>query len=346
MPLSASYSSSATAADIGFDVIDVSRYNYAPLALFMDIPLLSYDHRNAGFYCALYGKTGAYRGGVLKMSSDGGSAFRDLAYFDSTPAVVGRCTSAPGAGGGVNVLDYSVALSVDFSTVAVHPSSATDADLWTGSNLAALGNATLGWELLQFKTATLVSGYSYTLTGLLRGLYGTAWRCASHVSDEHFVILDDLTGIQRISLSEDQIGTGLLYRATNYDLDTSYISETFTNAAVGLECYAPTQITGTRNSSRDLAIAWKRNDRLAFTVPDLGGMQQVPMSESSESYEIDIRNALDTATLRTITATSQTASYTAAQQTTDFGSAQNSIKVRVYQLSATMGRGYAGAATL
>lgn len=346
MPLSASYSSNATAGDISFVLVDVNQYGYPPLALFLDIPILDSTHKNAGFYAAFYGPTSRYRGGILQMSSDGGSAFRDMAYFASNQSAhVGICTSTPGAGGNVNMLDYSVSLTVDFSAVTVAPVSATDADLWTGSNLYALGNATLGWELLQFKTATQSSGYIYTLTGLLRGLYGTAWRCGTHAANEYMVKLTGLIGLQRISLSEDQIGTSLLYRAPLFDVDKSIISETFTNTAIGLKPYAPTQITGSRDSSRNLTITWKRNDRLAFTIADLAGTQQVPQTESSESYEIDIRNALDTTTLRTITATSQTASYTAAQQTTDFGSAQNSIKMNVYQLGS-QGRGYAGAATL
>jgi hypothetical protein len=43
---------------------------------------------------------------------------------------------------------------------------------------------------------------------------------------------------------------------------------------------------------------------------------------------------------RTITATTPTFAYSAADQTTDFGSAQASITFRIYQLSATVGRGY------
>jgi hypothetical protein len=64
------------------------------------------------------------------------------------------------------------------------------------------------------------------------------------------------------------------------------------------------------------------------------------------NYEIDIRNAGDTATLRTSTVTAPTATYTAAEQTTDFGSPQGSIRVRVFQISETVGRGIMRSATL
>ena len=48
--------------------------------------------------------------------------------------------------------------------------------------------------------------------------------------------------------------------------------------------------------------------------------------------------------VRTIAVTTPTASYSAAQQIADFGSAQSTISVRAYQLSASVGRGWPGAA--
>ena len=50
--------------------------------------------------------------------------------------------------------------------------------------------------------------------------------------------------------------------------------------------------------------------------------------------------------VRTISSTTPTASYSAAQQVADFGSAQSSVSVRVYQLSASVGRGWPGAAII
>ena len=70
----------------------------------------------------------------------------------------------------------------------------------------------------------------------------------------------------------------------------------------------------------------------------------IPLSEESELYEVDI---LDGSTVvRTIKISSPTASYSAADQTTDFGSAQSSIDVKIYQLSAVVGRGYAAEAAV
>ena len=63
----------------------------------------------------------------------------------------------------------------------------------------------------------------------------------------------------------------------------------------------------------------------------------MPLGEDSERYEIDILDGSDV--VRTLSATSPTATYTAAQQTADFGSPQPSISLRINQLSTTAGRG-------
>jgi len=64
----------------------------------------------------------------------------------------------------------------------------------------------------------------------------------------------------------------------------------------------------------------------------------------SERYEADILDGADV--VRTLPATSPTATYTAADQTADFGSPQPAVSVRVYQLSTTAGRGTGRSATL
>ena len=66
------------------------------------------------------------------------------------------------------------------------------------------------------------------------------------------------------------------------------------------------------------------------------------MSETSEAYEVDIYTSGTYGTLkRTLTGlTTPTASYTSAQQVTDFGANQATVYARVYQLSATTGRGH------
>ena len=71
---------------------------------------------------------------------------------------------------------------------------------------------------------------------------------------------------------------------------------------------------------------------------------RVPLGETTESYELDILSG--TTVVRTLAATTPAVLYAATAETADFGSAQSSLSVRLYQLSAAVGRGFPASATL
>jgi hypothetical protein len=111
----------------------------------------------------------------------------------------------------------------------------------------------------------------------------------------------------------------------------------FTNNAVSLECYSVADVAGSRDGSNNLTITWKRRTRIGGEWRDNVGPR---LGEDSESYEIDVLGGSPEAVLRTITATSETASYTAAQQTTDGLTPGDPVHIKIYQLSADVSRGY------
>ena len=63
--------------------------------------------------------------------------------------------------------------------------------------------------------------------------------------------------------------------------------------------YAPVHVTGSRNPSGDLAVAWVRRTRLGGAWRD--GTGTVPLGEASEAYEVDILDGPGGSVLRTIT---------------------------------------------
>jgi hypothetical protein len=71
---------------------------------------------------------------------------------------------------------------------------------------------------------------------------------------------------------------------------------------------------------------------------------EVPLGEDSERYEVDILSG--TTVVRTLSVTTSSVLYAAADELADFGMAQSSLTVRVAQLSATVGRGFAAEKTL
>jgi hypothetical protein len=118
-------------------------------------------------------------------------------------------------------------------------------------------------------------------------------------------------------------------------------AQTFKNEGCGLKPYSPVQLGGGRNAAGDLTLNWVRRNRMSGEWRD---SVDVPMSEASEAYDVEIYADGTFATVkRTISGlTAPTASYSAAQQTADFGAPQAVVYLRVYQLSAVVGRGHAG----
>ena len=110
----------------------------------------------------------------------------------------------------------------------------------------------------------------------------------------------------------------------------------FTYQGVNLECLSPVAAKGSRDGSGNFSGSFTRRSRLSSSWWTNG--VQAPVGESSESYEIDVMSGATVK--RTLTASSPSFSYSAADQAADFGSAQPSITFRIYQLSASVGRGY------
>jgi hypothetical protein len=107
--------------------------------------------------------------------------------------------------------------------------------------------------------------------------------------------------------------------------------------------YAPVHITGTRDQSNNLTVTWVRRTRVGGELRDLTG--DVPLGEASETYEVEFLNG--NTVVRTVTSlTSPTVTYSATQQTTDGITPGNPVGVRVYQMSALVGRGIPGSRTV
>lgn len=88
----------------------------------------------------------------------------------------------------------------------------------------------------------------------------------------------------------------------------------------------------------DLTIRWTRRSR-ALAADNWGGLE-VPLAEELEAYEVEILNG---ATVKRVLSTTTTSAiYTAADQTADWGAplhAGDTLDIRIYQLSALIGRG-------
>lgn len=307
-----------------------------PLVEFIDLPLLRGDEPATAGYVAATQTPWPGNVAIYGSPEAAGYVLKALA---GVPATVG-ITQNDLPAGPEGRLDYATRLTVKVEGEAL--TSCTLLQLLAGRNVAAVRNADGAWEVLQFAEATLVGAGTYELSGLLRGQAGTENAMRAPVAaDARFVLVN--TAVTRIDLTASEIRLPYSWRvgpAARDVGDASYVTAEHTFEGLGLKPLSPVHVRAAR-SGGDISISWLRRTRIggdAWESPD------VPLSEDVESYEVDI---LDGATVkRTLTATSEGVTYTSAQQTADFGGAQSSVDVRVYQLSASYGRGTPRTATV
>lgn len=309
---------------------------------FLDLPALRDSDGDAGFYVAAW-RTGtgqSWSGARVHRSVDDGTTYQPMLAIASQ-AVVGEIVSAPVSGDGYTWDDEG---EIVVELVSGELESRTDAAVLAGANAAAIG-AHGRWQIVQFANAELIDDRTYRLTRLLLGRRGTEHLIGTTEIGDRFVLISG-PGIVRAGLQISEIGAPRLYRAVSVGRGFDEAeSMPFTGQGQALECFSPVDVRGARDGNDNLTISWIRRDRLSQTLRD--GVP-VPNSETSESYEVDILDddTSEDVVVRTLSASTTSVVYTEAQQIEDFGSAQSSVKVRVYQLSANVGRGTPAEATV
>ena len=289
----------------------------------------------------MYWVAGAYyeswHGALLYQSKDEGNTYA-IVDGATASAIVGAATDVL-PDGPTTVWDEGSTVTVQLSEGSL--SGSNDLNVLNGANMALLG-AVGRWEVLAFGEATLNTDGSYTLSRLLRGLRGTEWATGTHQVGDTVVLVSRQT-MQRLGLPQSDIGKELDYKAVSVDGKTldQVTAQALTFEAAGLKPYSPCHVTGRRDGSGSLTIDWVRRTRVGGEWRDA---VDASLGEATESYEVDVYNG--STVVRTLSASTPTVTYTAGQQTTDFGSTQASIKVAIYQLSATTGRGYGKEVTL
>lgn len=302
---------------------------------FVDIPLLSgqedrpWAPRVAGYMNPMPSAINVYRdlSGTL-----------DLVCQILKPAVVGRLNSAL-YGSPAWKIDRGNTLVVDLNNLNDTLVSVTDLEFYNGKNACAVQGDDGSWEVIQFREATLLAPGRYALTYLLRGQLGTENKIVNPASSGNAVVFlnQDLLYSLGLPLEQKLLEYDYHYGAAELETDSVfYQEETLTFTAAGLLPYAPTWLRARRNGTGgDMLLQWTRRTRFNgddWEPPD------TPLNEEYEKYDLEIYNG-STLVRELIDLTEPQYLYTAANQTTDFGSPQTGVKIRVYQKSATIGRG-------
>lgn len=311
-----------------------------PALLFLMDTVLLRDSDNgggtdAGFYAAVNATTADYPGASIYRSYDNANW---SGITNAQPSPSGRATTAL-ADGDCTTWDTVNTLTVRLDNPDDTLSSSTDLAVLNGANTAALEGAD-GWEVIQFVNVTDNGNGTWTLSRLLRGRRGSDYASAGHAINDRFVVLRQST-TRRLSLELGDINLPRYWQAVSFGLSIAPTGTAFTCTANGLRPLSVKHVTGERDGSDNLTIEWVRRSRIGGEWTDGA---DIPLGEETEAYEIDVMDG--STVVRTLEATTTDVEYSAADQTTDFGSPQASVDVIIYQISATVGRGFPTAATV
>lgn len=279
----------------------------------------------------------AWGGAALYKSVDGGTSFGSV-LTTTSPVTLGATVGKLGDWTGGNVWDDENTVDVALSSGTF--SSATDLAVLNGANAIAVA-AGDDWEIVQFTTAELVGTDTWRLSRLLRGRRGTERCIDGHATGDRVVLLS--TASLRVAYEQyAEIGVERHYKAvTSGGAVSDAASVPRTLAANSLKPLSPVHISGARDESNNLTISWVRRARIAAEWIDA---RDVALDEPTEAYEIDIYDG--TSIVRTIEASTPTASYSAAEQTADGLTPGDPVVCAIYQISSRVGRGHAGEATV
>lgn len=308
--------------------------------LLLDLPPLRDEDNNAGIYAVAYPQNPArqWSGAVIHRSADSGASFAQIGSITSQGTVGLLAEGLPV--GISSTWDGENVIEVDLLAGTLE--SRTEDAVISGANAAAIG-AHGRWEIVQFLNAVQVSATRWQLSGLLRGRRATEHNIGDSLAGDLFVMLS--TGsVVRLPLQVSEIGVSRIYRAVTFGTSAAGASgQAFTGTGEALRPFSPVHIHS-EPSGGDLLIYWTRRGRIGQELRDGA---DIPLSEETEEYEVDISDPSDPdVVIRTLDSTTTDVTYTAADLATDGFVLGDPILVRVYQLSATVGRGTAGEATL
>ena len=330
----------------------------APDAVLMDLPQLTEDQPAHRPLVAAHAMPWPGEMAVFRSPSTDG--FELLTTFGSR-ARIGTLVS-DFYSGPTSRFDLGNALVVDLLTGTLE--SVSDLTLFGGANALAIESAPGVWEIVQAGATELLAPGRYRLTRLLRGQRGTEGAMGNPApAGARVVVLD--TALASLPVAEADLGIPWNWRigpASRPVSDETYVAQTFAPAGVGLRPFSVAHVEQPWRRPRvigDLTIRWTRRSR-ALAADSWGGLE-VPLAEgeqgpgpqwgrespANEAYEVEI---LDGATVkRVLTATTTSAVYTAAQQSADWGAPLgpgDTLDIRIFQLSALVGRGAPKTVTL
>lgn len=316
----------------------------APEVVILDLPQLVEGH--IPHHPLIAAHAVPWPGQMAVFRSPGTDGFELVTAFTTRArmgALVNDLWSGP-----VSRFDHGNVLIVDLVSGTLE--SVTDLALFGGANVLAVESAPGTWEILQAGSAELIAPGRYRLTRLLRGQRGTEQAMGDPVpACARVVVLDSL--LADLPVAEADLGIPWNWRigpAAKPVSDETYVARSFAPEGIGLRPFMPVHVEQPWRRARvpgDLTMRWTRRDR--SLAADSWSAAEVPMSEATEAYVVDILDG--PVVKRSLTTATISAVYTAAEQTADWGAPLgpgDSLTVRIAQLGQLFGAGAANLTTL
>lgn len=314
-------------------------YEYTLPYLF-NAPIMAPNEDNSGFSFTLDSPGIDWPFGDLYRSTDNTSTW-DFAVRSTSRGRIAYLTDVLDVGPsdlwdrtnviGIAMFAGDTAVAPESVTEEVLLANPTKNLLWVGAADGSVG------ELIQYATVAQQSDGRYLLSNLLRGRRATEYAIAMHGTDETAVFIpDSSTGSLDYGVGDWGLMRFYMALSASEDLESGAPLFQFTGTGERLKPRSPVLPSGSRDGTSNLTVDWVRRTRL-FAPPM--GYGPTPLGEAFESYELDIIVAGNV--VRTIAALTDQAYYSAADQTVDGITPGNPVSGKIYQLSATFGRGHA-----
>lgn len=305
-------------------------------ALFLDLPLTTEGGVETDGFIALH--QAPWPGPMAIYRSPGEDGFELAAQAVASATIATLLDPLPN--GPPGRIDHATRVRVKLASGEL--GSLNRLSMLDGGNAVAVLRDDGSWEVCQFESAELVTPLTYLLSGFLRGQLGSEDGREIGVEvaapGQPVVVIDP--ALARIDVGEGGIGRPFNWRHGLADRDigdASYRQARHAFQGIARRPLAPVHVRA-RRAGDDVVLTWVRRTRLGG---DTWEQAEVALGEESEAYEVDILKGGDV--VRTLRTGTPMVVYPAADQRADFGEPPAAISCRVYQMSATWGRGKARA---
>lgn len=196
----------------------------------------------------------------------------------------------------------------------------------------------LGQEIIGFETATLISGTTYELTGLTRGMYGTEIHESTHSNKELLILLDDK--IINFDVKANNLGKVYYFKFVTKGSELSTADEvSYTLNGKSRRPWQVQNLDAVKSccTIEDWTISWDIRNQL-----DVDGDGNIieTAPEMFGGFRLNILNPGDDTVIRSVTTQKNEYVYKKEYQIEDFGSAQASIRIDIAQIDRVVGLGY------